>query len=32
MHEGHKPVNFYVPKDKEITYPFRSYWRLKNNK
>ena len=29
MHEGHKPVNFYVPKDKKTIYPFRSYWRLK---
>ena len=27
--KNHKPIDFYVPKDKNITYPYRSYWRLK---
>ena len=27
--ESHEPVKFYVPEDKTMTYPFRSYWRLK---
>ena len=25
----HKPISFYTPKDKTMTYPFRSYWTLK---
>lgn len=28
-HNGTQPVNFYIPKDKHKTYPYRSYWRLK---
>lgn len=28
-HKEYKPVDFYTPKDKKITYPYRSYWRLK---
>ena len=24
-----KPVKFYIPKDKNTTFPYRSYWRLK---
>lgn len=26
--KNHMPVKFYVPKDKNMTYPYRSYWRL----
>ena len=28
-HNGTDPIEFYVPKDKNTTYPYRSYWRLK---
>lgn len=28
-HENNEPVEFYIPKDKDTTYPYRSYWRLK---
>lgn len=27
--KNYKPIDFYVPKDKNIAYPYRSYWRLK---
>ena len=28
-HNGTQPIDFYIPKDKHKTYPYRSYWRLK---
>lgn len=27
--KSNEPLKFYIPKDKQITYPYRSYWRLK---